>query len=82
MREYRIPSERKKDQYYSVVDRDGRWSCSCPHWGYRLKGKAACKHIDIAKTHDARMENIMRSFEGLDFTVELFPQFKGEDEVG
>jgi len=37
---------------------DGRWTCNCPHWLFRLKGKSSCKHIDEAKLHEAQLEHI------------------------
>ena len=48
-----IPSS-DRSKYYSCYRSDeGRWSCDCPHYTFRLRGKGACKHIDVAKKMDA-----------------------------
>ena len=38
------------DTRYSVDIRPKYYSCSCPHWYYRLrKSRSICKHIEMAR---------------------------------
>jgi SWIM zinc finger len=47
MKTYEVESESHAALIYLVrLHRDRRWSCSCPHWQWRLsKGGGLCKHI-------------------------------------
>jgi len=46
---YYIQSSDKSKTYTCLEDK-GKWSCTCPHYLFRLRGKGCCKHIDEAKT--------------------------------
>ena len=38
-----------------------RWFCTCPHFIIRLKGRTACKHIDLCKAEDQpSLESMIR----------------------
>lgn len=78
-----------EDRYFKIVSRDtgkayevwfksGRWSCSCPHWMFRLrKTGAQCKHIEDAKNHDKRQAEIQdeleRNWDKLDWSWDEKP---------
>lgn len=38
-----------KTSWYQVIKNQDKWSCTCPHWIFRLKKKSVCKHIEEAK---------------------------------
>jgi hypothetical protein len=43
LRSWEVPSQTRPDTVYTVmVDDDGVWSCTCPHYTYR---RLVCKHI-------------------------------------
>lgn len=35
-----------KDNVYTVIDDNGHWTCTCPHYTYR---NVECKHIKQVK---------------------------------
>jgi len=44
-KEYQVENS-KKNGFYTVTNKNGHWSCTCPGYGYRRK----CRHIEEKKT--------------------------------
>ena len=57
------PSRKDKDPYVVECHEGGKkWTCSCPHWMFRLsKSGTRCKHIDKVIDDNRRNEEAQRA---------------------
>jgi predicted nucleic acid-binding Zn finger protein len=38
-----------KTKSYRVEEESSKWRCGCPHFQFRLRGRAPCKHISVVR---------------------------------
>jgi len=82
-------SKEKPPYVVEAFDEGKKWTCTCPHWVYRLKKQGTrCKHIDFVvdnmRKNEKLQEELMREFEqnGLGWEDEVKPDlFDDEDEA-
>lgn len=85
---YLVESSVKGKQPYEVEAHDGGawWSCTCPHWQWRLRAsRGRCKHIDAVIAHNKEQEKLQEQYacqfesEGLGDWLEDTAKNKDED---
>ncbi len=86
----RTRATQKEPYIVEAHDEGKRWTCTCPHFVIRLKGKSNCKHIDYVIDHNKQQERIQaevaKSFEdgyGFDMDEQEKPKLDDQgDEEG